>query len=176
MILFEVKLIGNTLNYLIQQTNDRITLHYKRKMKRNQIKGIASTSLPSTNTTNELNRVPHSSPTNSSLLSSSSIFNSVQEMSVNPMPPTATRNPSVGAMAAKKTAPSLASLLTSNTSMSSNVTYPFDGTSLDRFNSGNISPTKQTKSTKTTAATDNANKGSEYSRRGAAAVKRLIES
>jgi len=164
----QVKVIGNTLTYLIQQTNDRLALRYKRKMKRNKIKGIGSGPLPFTSTTNESNRLSHLSPTNSSLISPN-IFSAVQGASNNPMPQTATRNPSTVATATKKSTPSLASLLTSSAVTTSNGTNQFNSTSLDAYNFGDISPTKQTKATKTTAAKNNANKGLEQARRGPAA-------
>ncbi|CAF0807672.1 unnamed protein product [Rotaria sordida] len=163
----QVKVIGNTLTYLIQQTNDRITLRYKRKMKRNPFKDGHSGSLPLTSTINESNRLPHLSPTNSLL--SPNIFNAVQGTSMNPMPQTATRNPSTVAMATKKTTPSLASLLQSNTSITPNGTSQFNNVPLDPYNSGDISPPKQMKATKNTTNKTNVNKGSEQARRGPAA-------
>jgi len=172
-----VKGIGNTLTYLIQQTNDRLALRYKRKIKRNRIKGITSGPLPFTSTTNESNRSQLISPSNSSLLSPN-IFSAVQGTSNHPMPQTATRNPSTVAMATKKSTPSLASLLTSSATTTPNGTSQFSSTPLDAYNFGDISPTKQTKATKTTATKNNANKGVEQARRGPAAgtgVKRLVE-
>ncbi len=172
-----MKTIGNTLTYLIQQTNDRMTLRYKRKIKRNRIKGISSGPLPFTSTTNESNRLSLLSPTNSSLLSPN-IFSAVQGTSNNPIPQTATRNPSTVATATKKSTPSLASLLTSSSTITPNGTSQFNSTPLDAYNFGDISPTKQTKATKTTAGRNNANKGLEQARRGAAGatgVKRLVE-
>jgi hypothetical protein len=169
-----VKTIGNTLTYLIQQTNDRLALRYKRKMKRNKGKGIGSEPLSFTSTTNESNRL---SPINSSLLSPN-IFSAVQGTSNNPMPQTATRNPSTVAMATKKSTPSLASLLTSSATTTPNGTSQFNTPPLDAYNFGDISPTKTTKATKTTAAKNNINKGIEQARRGATAgtgVKRLVE-
>ncbi len=166
-----MKTIGNTLTYLIQQTNDRLALRYKRKMKRNKSKGIGSEPLHFTSTTNE------SHPTNSSLLSPN-IFSAVQGTSNNPMPQTATRNPSTVAMATKKSTPSLASLLTSSATTTPNGTSQFNTPPLDAYNFGDISPTKTTKATKTTAAKNNINKGIEQARRGATAgtgVKRLVE-
>ncbi|CAF3000387.1 unnamed protein product [Rotaria sp. Silwood2] len=162
----QVKVIGNTLTYLIQQTNDRITLRYKRKMKRHQVKDGHPGSLPLTST-NESNRLPNSSPTHSSLLSPN-IFNVVQGTSMNPMPPTATRNPSTVAMTTKKTTPSLASLLTSNTQITPNGISQFNNAPLDAYNSGDISPPKQMKATKNTTNKTNVNKGSEQARRGPA--------
>lgn len=114
------------------------------------------------------------SPTNSSLLSPN-IFSAVQGTSHNPMPPTATRNPSTVPMAQKKSTPSLASLLTSNTP---NGTSQFNSTPMDAYSFGDISTTKQPKAPKTTAAKNNANKGSEPARRGpvpGSGVKRLVE-
>jgi predicted metalloprotease with PDZ domain len=146
-------------------------------MKRNKGKGIASGPLTFTSTTNESNRLPHLSPTNSSLLSPN-IFSAVQGTSTHPMPQTATRNPPTVAMATKKSTPSLASLLTSSATTTPNGTSQFNNTPLDAYNFGDISPTKQTKATKTTAAKNNANKGLEQARRGPAAgtgVKRLVE-
>jgi hypothetical protein len=163
-----VKVIGNTLTYLIQQTNDRLALRYKRKMKRNRIKGITSGPLPLTSTTNESNRSSLLSPTNSSLLSPN-IFSAVQGASHNPMPQTATRNPSTVAMATKKATHSLASLLTSSATPTPNGTSQFNNAALDAYNFGDISPTKQTKATKTAAAKNNITKGIEQARRGAAA-------
>ena len=172
-----MKVIGNTLTYLIQQTNDRLALRYKRKIKRNKGKGLPPGSLPFTSSMNESNRLPHLSPNNSSLLSPN-IFSAVQNTSNHPMPQTATRNPSTVASASKKSTPSLASLLTSSSSTTSNGTSQFNNTPLDAYNFGDISPTKQTKATKTTAAKNNANKGVEPARRGPApgsGVKRLVE-
>jgi hypothetical protein len=145
-------------------------------MKRNKTKGISSGPLPFTSTTNEINRLPNLSPTHSSL--SPNIFSAVQGTSNNPMPQTATRNPSTVAMATKKTTPSLASLLTSNATTTPNGTSQFNSTPLDAYNFGDISPTKQTKATKATAAKNNANKGLEPARRGPApgtGAKRLVE-
>jgi hypothetical protein len=173
----QVKVIGNTLTYLIQQTNDRITLRYKRRMKRNKTKGIPSGSVPFTSTINESNRLPHLSPNNSSLLSPN-IFSAVQGTSNNPMLPTATRNPSTVAAARKKSTPSLESLLTSSATTTPNGINQLHSTSMDAYHFGDISPTKQTKTTKTTATKNNANKGLEPARRGPAAgtgVKRLVE-
>jgi len=177
LFIFKVKGIGNTLTYLIQQTNDRLALRYKRKIKRNRIKGITSGPLPFTSTTNESNRSQLISPSNSSLLSPN-IFSAVQGTSNHPMPQTATRNPSTVAMATKKSTPSLASLLTSSATTTPNGTSQFNSTPLDAYNFGDISPTKQTKATKTTATKNNANKGVEQARRGPAAgtgVKRFVE-
>ncbi|CAF1407075.1 unnamed protein product [Rotaria sp. Silwood1] len=164
----QVKVIGSTLTYLIQQTSDRITLRYKRKIKRNQMKDGPSGALPLISTINESNRLPHLSPTHSSLLSPN-IFNAVQGTSMNPMPQTATRNPSTVAMATKKTTSSLASLLTSNTSITPNGTSQFNNAPVDPYNSGDISPPKQMKATKNTANKTNVNKGTEQARRGPAA-------
>ena len=172
-----MKVIGNTLTYLIQQTNDRLALRYKRKMKRNKLKGINSGPLPATSTANESNRSSLLSPSNSSLLSPN-IFSAVQGPSHNSMPQTATRNPSTVAMATKKTTPSLASLLQSSATTTPNGTSQFNNPALDAYSFGDISPTKQTKAAKTTAAKNNINKGIEQARRGAAAstgVKRLVE-
>lgn len=177
---FKVKVIGTTLSYLIQQTNDRLTLRYKRKMKRHRMKDGTAGALPLTSTANESNRFPTLSPTNSSSITPN-IFNTVQGTSMNPMPQTATRNPSTAATATKKTTPSLASLLTSNNPATSNGTSQFNTTPLDLYNVGDISPTKQTKASKaaaTKAAAAAANKGAEPARRGPAAgstgAKRLV--
>jgi hypothetical protein len=172
-----VKVIGNTLTYLIQQTNDRLAIRYKRKMKRNKIKGIAMGPSPFTSSINEPNRLPHLSPTHSSLLSPN-IFSAVQGTTNNPMLPTATRNPSTVATARKKTTPSLESLLTSSATTTPNGINQLHSTPMDAYHFGDISPTKQTKATKTTATKNNANKGLEQARRGPAAgtgVKRLVE-
>jgi hypothetical protein len=175
----QVKTIGNTLTYLIQQTNDRLTLHYKRKMKRNKIKGINSGPLPLTSTTNESNRLLNFSPT----LISPNIFSTVQStinQSIQP-PQTATRNASTVAMARKKSTPSLESLLSSNTSTTTTTTNginQFNNTTIDAYNFGDISPTKQTKTTKPTATKNTTNKSLEPARRGPApgtGVKRLVE-
>ncbi|CAF0868296.1 unnamed protein product [Adineta steineri] len=164
----QVKTIGSTLTYLIQQTNDRITLRSKRKGgKRNKTKGIGLDTLPFNSTSNELNRLSMLSPTHSSMISPN-IFSAVQGPSHNPMPPTATRNPSTVAMATKKPTPSLATLLTSSATPTSNGTGQFNMSSNDAYIFGDISPTKPTKP-KTTAPKNNINKGVEAARRGPAA-------
>ena len=169
-------MIGNTLTYLIQQTNDRLALRYKRQMKRNKIKGITSGPLPLTSSTNESNRLPHISPSNSSLFSPN-IFSAVQGTTNHPMPQTATRNPSTVAMAKKKSTPSLESLLSSSSTTTPNSINQFNSTQMDAYHFADISPTKQTKAAKTTATKNAANKSSEQARRGPAAgtgVKRLV--
>ena len=129
-----------------------LTLRYKRKMKRNKGKGIASGPLMLlTSTINESNRLPHLSPNNSSLLSPN-IFSAVQGSSNNPMLPTATRNPStVAAASRKKTTSSLESLLTSSATTTSNGINQLHSTSMDAYHFGDISPTKQTKATRAPA-------------------------
>ncbi|CAF1932643.1 unnamed protein product [Rotaria magnacalcarata] len=163
----QVKVIGNTLAFLIQQTNDRLAFRHKRKIKRHRTKDGTSGSLPLTSTANESNRLPHLSPTHSSLISPN-MFNTMQGTSMNPMPPTATRNPSSATTATKKGATSLANLLTSNNPINSNGTSQFNSTSLDPYSAVEISPTKPTKATKNTATKSNANKSAEPARRGPA--------
>lgn len=146
-------------------------------MKRNKGKGLGSEPLPFTSTANDSNRLSHLSPTNSSLISPN-IFSAVQATSNNPMPPTATRNPSAVAMATKKSTPSLASLLTSSTTTTPNGISQLNTSSMDAYNFGDISPTKATKTTKATAAKNNITKGIEQARRGATnagtGVKRYV--
>ncbi|UJR31272.1 hypothetical protein I4U23_018772 [Adineta vaga] len=157
----QVKNIGNTLTYLIQQTNDRVKLRYERRMKRNNGKGISSELFAFTSTANEPNR--------SSLLSPN-IFSAVQSTSNNPMPQTATRNPSTAAAATKKSTQSLASLLTSSATPTPNGTSQFNMPSMDAYSFGDISPTKPTKATKTNTAKNNISKGVEQARRGTTAA------
>ncbi|CAF1426806.1 unnamed protein product [Adineta ricciae] len=156
----QVKNIGNTLTYLIQQTSDRVTLRYKRRMKRNKGKGLGSDPLPFISTANDSNR---------SALVSPNIFSTVQSISNNSIPQTATRNPSTVAPAAKKSSSSsLASLLTSSAAPTPNGTSQYNTPSMDAYNFGDISPTKQTKATKATAAkNNNTGKGVEQNRRAA---------
>jgi hypothetical protein len=152
-----------------------MTLRYKRKMKRNKVKGIPGL-MPMTSTANESNRLLHFSPNNS--LISPNIFSAVQGTSNNPMLPTATRNPStVAAASRKKPTPSLESLLTSSATTTPNGINQPHSTLMNAYHFGDISPTKQTKAARTPAAKSNANKGSEPAKRGPAAgtgVKRLV--
>lgn len=157
------------MTYLIQQTNDRLALRYKRQMKRNKFKGIASGPLPLSSSINESNRLTHLSPTNSSLLSPN-IFSAVQGTSTHSMPATATRNPSSVAMTKKKPTSSLESLLSSSSTTTPNSINQFNSTPTDAYHFTDLSPTKQTKGTKTSAAKATANKGGESTaRRGPAA-------
>lgn len=152
----QVKTIGNTLNYLIQQTTDRMTLRYKRRMKRNKSKGLPMN--PSI-FASSLNDLTHLSPTNSS----SNIFSSVQNANSS-MLPTATRNPStVAGTASKKSTPSLASLLT--TTATPNGTSQVHNSSMDAYNFSDVTPMKPTK---TTASKSQANKNPDAARRGPA--------
>lgn len=130
-------------------------------MKRHKGKGLSSEPLPFTSTTNDSNR---------SALVSPNIFSAVQSTSNNSMPQTATRNPSTVAPAAKKSSSSsLASLLTSSAAPTPNGTSQYNTPSMDAYNFGDISPTKQTKATKATAAkNNNIGNGAEPTRRAPA--------
>lgn len=164
----QIKVIGNTLTYLIQQTNDRLALRYKRQMKRNKLKGIPSGSLSMTSSINDSNRLTHISPNNSASLSHN-IFSAVQGTNIQSMLPTATRNPSTVAMTKKKPTSSLESLLSSSSTTIPNSINQFNSTSMDAYHFTDLSPTKQTKATKAAAAKNAANKGVEPARRGPAA-------
>jgi len=147
----QVKTIGNTLNYLIQQTTDRITLRYKRRMKRNKSKGLPMNPSTFLNSLTDLTRI---SPTNS--------FSTVQN-SNSSMLPTATRNPSTAAgTTSKKSTPSLASLLTTTTPNGIGQSH---NSTMDAYNFSDVTPTKPTK---TTATKNQANKNPDAARRGPA--------
>lgn len=155
------------MTFLIQQTSDRLAVRYKRKIKRNPTKGSNAGSSSLTSTTNDSNRAPHFSPTHSSLLSPN-IFNAVQGISRNSMPPTATRNPSSVAPTTKKTTPSLESLLSSGSSVTPNGPSQYNSTPLEPYNAANMNPTKPANATKNTTPKNAANKGAEPARRGPA--------
>lgn len=170
MHFFQIKVIGTTLTYLIQQTNDRLALRYKRQVKRNKMKGIPSGPLAMTSSINDSNRLTHISPNNSALLSSPNIFSAVQGTHAQSMLPTATRNPSTVGMTKKKTTSSLESLLSSSsTTTPPNSINQFNNTSMDAYQFTDLSPTKQTKATKAAATKKAANKDVEPARRAPAA-------
>ena len=172
----QVKSIESTLTYLIQRTNDRLALRQKNRTKRGKGKNLdASSFMPMLSSDPHPNPFSLLSPIDPTFPSSSAsnIFNSMQmghsSSQPPPFPAQATRNPSIGApMATKKSTPSLASLLTSGTS--NGPSQLNNSTPLDNYQFENLSPTKPSKASKSSAAKTNAGKGSEQARRGTAAT------
>lgn len=154
----QVKVINETISFLIQRTNDRITLRYKNKMKKNKSKGKDLLAMP--NFMSEHDAAP----------TASSFFPTLQPTSSNFMtnnfPPTATRNPPGMQMATKKANTTLATLLApSSNTTPSNGTSQFSNNPMDTFQFETTSPIKQPKAPKATTPKANSTKTSDSTAR-----------